>query len=571
MPHPLRARPTWLAACLILASAPARADGDRPPIVAGFERFGSVAGGDPAEGGRLLIGELNCASCHPGDGSPLAPVAGKRAPILDRVGARVKVDHLRAYIADPRGVKPGTTMPDLFADRPKEDASDEVEALVHFLASTGSVVDTAPGRRGIDAGRTLYNQAGCAACHGLIPASETSPSVVAPMGDVAGKYTVNSLAAFLLDPLASRPSGRMPGMNLKPAEAQAVAGFLLRDVKVTTPGLAFRFYQGDWTELPDLDALKPTRSGVALGFDLGAAGRRNGYALRFEGVLEVVREGDYTFHLASDDGSKLWVDGKLVANNDGIHPANSVAGRARLEPGRHPLVVGYFDAAGQSELEVEYEGPGIPRRTLAPDLRSPEGVPSSGPPPDRFVVDREKVAKGRTLFASLGCASCHQVRERDRPITPRPMAKPMADLKLDAGCLADSPPRGVPDFGLAPTQRRAIASALASPKRPSSDREAIARTFVAFNCYTCHRRDGIGGVEEGRDGAFATTQKEMGEEGRIPPNLSGSRRQANPRSWLQHILADGAKDRPYMLTRMPKFGENNVGHLVQAAGNSRPC
>ena len=53
----------------------------------------------------------------------------------------------------------------------------------------------------------------------------------------------------------------------------------------------------------------------------------------------------------------------------------------------------------------------------------------------------------------------------------------------------------------------------------------------------------------------------MGEEGRLPPNLSGVGGKLT-NAWLKHILADGAKDRPYMLTRMPKFGESNVGHLV---------
>ncbi|MFG0334559.1 MAG: cytochrome c1, partial [Maioricimonas sp. JB049] len=35
-------------------------------------------------------------------------------------------------------------------------------------------------------------------------------------------------------------------------------------------------------------------------------------------------------------------------------------------------------------------------------------------------------------------------------------------------------------------------------------------------------------------------------------------------SWLNHVLASGAKDRPYMLTTMPKFGIANVGHLTAA-------
>jgi hypothetical protein len=53
----------------------------------------------------------------------------------------------------------------------------------------------------------------------------------------------------------------------------------------------------------------------------------------------------------------------------------------------------------------------------------------------------------------------------------------------------------------------------------------------------------------------------MGDEGRVPPLLSGVGGKLTE-SWLRHVLADGAKDRPYMLTRMPRFGEPNVGHLV---------
>ncbi len=111
------------------------------PIVSGFERFFAAPGPEDASGGRLLIGELNCTSCHRGDDAPLAPVARKQAPILDRVGSRVKVEHLRAFLADPRKVKPGTTMPNLLAGLPKDEAEADVEALVHFLATTGSVTE----------------------------------------------------------------------------------------------------------------------------------------------------------------------------------------------------------------------------------------------------------------------------------------------------------------------------------------------------------------------------------------------------------------------------------------------
>ena len=529
------------------------------PIVAGFERFYSAPGADLAAGGRLLVGELNCVSCHKGEEAPLAPVTRKQAPILDRVGSRAKVDHLRAFLSDPHAVKPGTTMPDLLAGR--DDKAAIVEALVHFLASTGTVRETPPARREIGQGRDLYNQAGCAACHGAVgDKASTALATTVPMGDLPWKYTIGSLATFLLDPLICRPSGRMPGMGLKPSEAQAVSSYLLRDIKVSTPtSLAYRYYEGEWTELPDFDKLAPVASGVADGFDLGLARRRNGYAIRFEGKLEVDRAGNYTFRVASDDGSKLWVDGKLIADNDGIHPTSEKSGRVRLDKGRHEVVVGYFDGAGQAELEVDYEGPGQPRRSLAPEMVP---IGAAAPAPARFVVDPDKARNGRTLFASIGCSSCHQLREGDKMVAAREPAGPLAGLKPDAGCLAAEPPKGVPDYDLSPLQRTALAAALRPEGREPTGPEAIARTFLAFNCYACHARDGVGGVEPDRDAAFATTQKEMGEEGRIPPNLGGVGGKLTE-VWLKHVLADGAKDRPYMLTRMPKFGERNVGHLAK--------
>jgi hypothetical protein len=70
-------------------------------------------------------------------------------------------------------------------------------------------------------------------------------------------------------------------------------------------------------------------------------------------------------------------------------------------------------------------------------------------------------------------------------------------------------------------------------------------------------------VETARNAYFQTTVKEMGDEGRIPPLLDGCGDKLTS-NWLRNVLANGTKDRPYMLARMPKFGLNHVGHLVQA-------
>jgi mono/diheme cytochrome c family protein len=537
------------------------------PIVPGFERFYAAPNTDRSTGGRLLIGELNCTSCHRGDDAPLSPVSRKQAPILDRVGARAKVEHLRAFLADPHAVKPGTTMPNLLAGLTRAEADPIVESLVHLLASTGSVKETAPDRRAISRGQILFEQVGCVACHGPPGDKSASMSTSVPIGEVGSKYAVDSLAAFVQDPLSTRPSGRMPSLNLKGPEAQAIASYLLKDVRVEVPPhLAYRYYEGEWDNVPDFDKLTPSASGVAEGFDVEVARRNGNYAIRFEGTLLVDRPGPYTFHLASDDGSKLSVDGKLVVDNDGIHPNQREAGRVRLDRGRHKVVVGYFQGGGEDELEVEYEGPGLPQRPLAPAIAPLEGAsPPKATAESRFVPDPSKVERGRALFASIGCASCHQLREGDRAIEPRPSARPLGELRADSGCLAAEPPRGVPDYDLSPHQRAAMGAALKPEPGKPGDRDAISRTLLAFNCYSCHVRDGVGGVEEGRNPLFATTQKEMGDEGRLPPLLTGVGAKLTE-AWLKHVLADGAKDRPYMLTRMPKFGDSNVEHLVKPLG-----
>src|SRR5262249_23605034 len=124
-------------------------------------------------------------------------------------------------------------------------------------------------------------------------------------------------------------------------------------------------YEGDWPKLPDFTKLKPAATGVADAFDIGVARRDSNYALRFEGVVELPRDGSFTFTLNSDDGSCLYVDGKLVVDNDGIHAPQAKAARAKLTKGVHKVVVAFMQGGGGAELDVSVEGPGVGKRPLA--------------------------------------------------------------------------------------------------------------------------------------------------------------------------------------------------------------
>jgi mono/diheme cytochrome c family protein len=558
-----------------LCAAEGKINADGHPIVPGFERFYADAASDAVKGGRLLLSELNCISCHKPEASQEAALPHKQAPILDGVGSRVRRSYLRKFLRDPKAIKPGATMPNLLAALPEAERGAKIEALVHFLASTGILKKQRPNRKSIALGKQLYHQVGCVACHGSRDDNGNAAKQLAtsvPLGDLRSKYSLASLAAFLENPLAVRPSGRMPGI-LNKDEAKQVANYLLQGQSLAEApaNVSYAYYEGNWDNLPDFAALKPSATGRADGFDLSLARRPNECALRFEGYLRIDRSGDYRFHLTSDDGSKLVLDDKLAVANDGIHPSSTVGETVKLTKGTHQLTAYVFNGGGEFELQVEIEGPGMGRQDVAPLLTlTPEGnpkpavKPSSPEEDDDFALKPDLVAKGRELFASIGCASCHQLTNGGKAIVSARKAPALNQLGGTGGCLAAEPVKGLPCYSLNAAQRGALAAAIKSPTRskPIAE-EIITQTMTTLNCYACHQRGKLGGVEDGINAFFATTQPEMGEEGRVPPPLHDAGAKLRP-DYLRHIFDQGAHDRPYMQTHMPRFGAGNVPGLIEA-------
>jgi mono/diheme cytochrome c family protein len=277
------------------SAAEKKASTDGHPIVPGFERF-HADGTESVKGGRLLLGELNCISCHKPEGASESALQRKQAPILDGVGGRVRRSFLRKFLRDPKAIKPGTTMPNLFAALPEVERRDKIEALVHFLAATGTLPKERADARAAAAGQQLYHRVGCVACHGRRDDNGNAAKVLAdsvPLGDLRAKYSIRSLAAFLENPQAVRPSGRMPGL-LNNQEAKQVANYLLRgQILAQTPAnMRYAYYEGTWDKLPNFANLKPLAEGKAPGFDVNLARRPGDFALRFEGYLRIDRAGD---------------------------------------------------------------------------------------------------------------------------------------------------------------------------------------------------------------------------------------------------------------------------------------
>lgn len=71
-------------------------------------------------------------------------------------------------------------------------------------------------------------------------------------------------------------------------------------------------------------------------------GKRYGFALILTSTVHISTEGWYKFSLNSDDGSLLWLDKKLVINNDGTHQMRFQEDSIALNPGSYPIKIWYF-------------------------------------------------------------------------------------------------------------------------------------------------------------------------------------------------------------------------------------
>lgn len=560
-----------------LLSLSSLAAADVPPRVLGFERTSLAADKDIVMSGQLLLGELNCTSCHQADASLASQIQRKPAPILDTVCGRVKPQYLLQFLADPQTTKPGTTMPNVLAGLNEGERGPIVEALVHFLASTGTVTHANPSARAVAHGAELFHTVGCVACHDSRDQSLKDPLEISiPLGTPSRKYTLPGLTQFLHEPLSVRPGGRMPDSNLSATQARDIASFLLNDLDIVS-GLQYAYYEGSWDKLPKFDKLSPAATGDAENFDLTVARRRDNFALRFEGTISLPIEGDYLFLIGSDDGSRLLIDDKPIVVNDGVHPFEQKRKKVKMNAGQHLVVVEYFEQAGEESLQVDFEGPGAQQQPLATLLTAPSKQQGTAPAAEQFQIDPAKASRGHELFASLGCASCHSLKLDNSQIAPTNRAKPLAQLTARGGCLGLAEPGAsaqgasragvrIPGYSLDTRQKTALAAAIDAAKAPPkelSPAETVTRTLVRFNCLACHERNGIGGATKERDAFFHSDMPEMGDEGRIPPSLTGAGAKLNA-EWLRTIFDRGANDRPYMETRMPKFALANVGALVTA-------
>ncbi len=413
-----------------------------------------------------------------------------------------------------------------------------------------------------DGGGVLLTELSCTACH-----EAESPELAAKRGpDLSGAgrgIDAGWMRRFLLDPQSGKPGTTMPGLlgSLSDAERSHVADALVA------------FLATQQREFPEL---KSTASApVAVEFwNKGDAGR--GRELYHSVGCVACHEPDPDYETGAAPPSSLETllqqldedELKQLGLTDAARPVPSAPLPALSEKYSREVLAHFLlnpalarPAGRMPSLKLN---PAEAADIVAWLLREQSRVAGA------VAADQSAnlVAGGKRLFVDLGCSNCH----RAEGVTEKKPAKPLAELNADAasGCVR-LPGKGLPRYSLDEVQQAALQAVLDRGRAGKSVTEqygdAVSFRMRQLNCFACHERDGRGGVGPKQRAYFEVEGLvDLGDEGRIPPPLTGVGRKLKA-SWLKKVFAGTGDVRPHMLARMPVFPDEVVGSL--SAGFAR--
>ena len=136
----------------------------------------------------------------------------------------------------------------------------------------------------------------------------------------------------------------------------------------SVPGLRGHYYS-----TAELNGKMIERIDSQINFRWGSAAPMSGipadrFSVRWEGEIETLNEGNYTFHLRSDDGARLFVDGRSVIDRWRPQAESEHSGMIKLEARRrYPIRLDYFDGQVLAVVSLSWTPPGGTKQLIGED------------------------------------------------------------------------------------------------------------------------------------------------------------------------------------------------------------
>lgn len=121
-------------------------------------------------------------------------------------------------------------------------------------------------------------------------------------------------------------------------------------------------------KIPTLKRVDPAVNFECTKGDFYGTGLIERFYVRWSGVIKTPSSGTYTFYTESDDASRLFIDGKLVVDNYGLHAMQEEEGDVELARGTHRIKVEFIQYDGAAGCICRWKTPSGARETIPSEV-----------------------------------------------------------------------------------------------------------------------------------------------------------------------------------------------------------
>jgi len=142
--------------------------------------------------------------------------------------------------------------------------------------------------------------------------------------------------------------------------------------------------QGTYFNNVDFTGSTFTRTDATVNFAWGTGAPASAiaadtFSAQWTGTVVPTQSETYTFHTVSDDGVRLWVDGKLLINNWTNHAPTENTGQIALVAGRaYDIKLEYFENVRGAVMQLLWSSPTTPKAVIPTSALTPPAVVANG-------------------------------------------------------------------------------------------------------------------------------------------------------------------------------------------------
>ena len=152
-------------------------------------------------------------------------------------------------------------------------------------------------------------------------------------------------------------------------DEQGLTYYPAKKVNPKKNGVKYTYYEGEFKNLEEVKTKGVKKdNGTMTNFIVDEAPAEDHYAYEFTSYLDIPETAVYRFFINSDDGAKLYIDGKLLIDNDGSHSAARKGQKIALNKGFHEIKIEYFEDYMGQELKVRMLSRNMPEQLIPENM-----------------------------------------------------------------------------------------------------------------------------------------------------------------------------------------------------------